>query len=130
MKGAAVFDVSSSEVQNELIDSIKKKISRITDGDPSEPVYLKDIRVADPEGDDVTSSRLKLNSIFCNEAGILCGDLVGEVRSFTDGIIFGQSIEDLSIKDLEKIVKALDADSWSVIINGGASARSGFFHRI
>ena len=97
---------------------IKDKMKAITGGDISEPVYLKNVSVLDSEcSPGGTPVYMTLNSIFCDDDGVLCGDLVGELQSFTDGIIFGQSIEYLQMEDLENILDILSDDSWSVIIN-------------
>jgi len=108
-----------------VIRAIKDKIKRITDGDFTEPVYLKNVSVIDTNCSAGDSSVLcVVNSIFCDGAGTLCADLIGETNQFNTGIMFGQSIEELSLDDLKNILDALNDENWSVILNNGIEKRN------
>jgi hypothetical protein len=102
----------------DIIRAIKEKMGEIANGDLSEPLYLKNVTVLDsscsPNDEPVY---MKLNSIFCDEEGILCGDMVGDLNNFANGIMFGQSVEELQLEDLENILDNLNDESWSVILN-------------
>jgi hypothetical protein len=104
-KGACVE--SRSNNRKDLLDMIRDRIALINDGDISEPVYLKNVTVLDKERSFRKPVYLKLNSIFCDETGTLCGDLVGGSDPFNGGIFFGQCLEHLGVDELENIMDSL-----------------------
>ena len=112
--------------EKDVIKAIKDKVRAITDGDTSEPVYLKNVSVIDTDCSGGGEAVLcVVNSIFCDPAGTLCADLIGETNKFNTGIMFGQSIEGLSLDDLKNILDALNDENWSVILNNGIEKRAG-----
>ena len=102
----------------DLLKALKERVRGITNSRDGEPVYLKNISVLDAtrscNGQPVY---LQLNSIFCDEGGTLCGDLIASPDSFNGGIIFGQSIEALSVEDLKNVMDNLEDESWSVVLS-------------
>ncbi len=98
-------------VRNDVISSIKERVKSIMMSNSEEPVYLDGIAVKAPlsygNGIPVT---VKLNSIFCDDADLLCADIIGDVSSYNSGVIFGCVIEDMRIEELEKIICYLNTE--------------------
>jgi hypothetical protein len=112
MKKRGACAESRFNTRQDLLEMIRDRIAMINDGDISEPVYLKNVTVLDKERSFRKPLYLRLNSIFCDEAGTLCGDLVGGSDPFNGGIFFGQSLEHLGLDELENIMDSLSGDDF------------------
>jgi len=111
-------DEAATGKRDEVIDLIRKKMRKITNGDLHEPIYLSNVSILDSACTAGNGTAcLQVNSIFCDDSGTLCGDLVGEINVLSNGLMFGQSIENIQLEDLENLLNHLNDESYSVIIN-------------
>jgi hypothetical protein len=118
---------SDSECTSDLIHEIKERLFSITRGDFSEPVYLSNVSILDHRQSGTGETvYLKVNSIFCDDEGVLCGDLVSENGNYSSNILFGQSIEEIPSEELENILDHLNDENWSVILNDAGPKKNSF----
>ena len=106
-----VINISTVEARKAVLAAIKRKIIVINNGDFGEPIYLKKVRIASKTFPWLEGVSLALTAIFCDEKGILRGDLAENSKSMGSGIIFGQNIESMDISHLTKILAELGGET-------------------
>jgi len=105
-----VINISTIEARRELLAVIKRRIKVINNGDVGEPVYLKNVRISSKAMPWVEGVSFTLTAVFCDEKGILRGDLAENSKAIGSGIMFGQNIENMGIDHLTKILAELGGD--------------------
>jgi len=102
-----VISISAIEARREVLAAIKGKIKAINRGDTCEPVYLKNMQISNKIMPWVEGVSFTLTAVFCDERGVLRGDLAENSKSIGSGIIFGQNIENMDVNHLTKILDEL-----------------------
>jgi len=102
-----VINISAAEARREVLESIKRKIKAINNGDAGEPVYLKNVKISNKIMPWVEGVSFTLTAVFCDEKDILRGDLTENSKANGSGIIFGQNIESMDVNHLTKILVEL-----------------------
>src|SRR4030042_5255080 len=100
--------------RQEILFAIKERIAVLTRS-TNAPVQLKKVVIRDTICSHHDSLRyFEIKNVFVDEGGSLCGDLAGKDDRFSDGILFGKIIEDLTIGDLKMILDALYGDDCTI----------------
>ena len=103
----SVINISTAETRREILASIKRRVKAINNGDIGEPIYLKNVRISNKVMPWVEGVSFTLTAIFCDEKGILRGDLAENSKAIGSGIMFGQNIENMDVNHLTKILAEL-----------------------
>lgn len=94
---------STADLHRDTLLAIKENLKAINGGDLSEPVYCDMVKVSSWG----KGSAMKLSVIFCDDNGVLRGDLVSSSKRGTNGAVFGQNLEGIEMNDLIVILKSL-----------------------
>ena len=105
-----VINISTVEARKEVLAAIKLRIEVINNGDVTEPIYLKNVRISNKIMPWIEGVSYTLTAIFCDEKGTLRGDLAENSKTIGSGIIFGVNIESIEMNHLTKILVELGGD--------------------
>jgi hypothetical protein len=100
--------------RQEMVFAIKQRIGEITGG-CSAPVCLDGVIIQDSVSRGKEPLRyFEVNNLYVDEADSLRGDLISRDDRCGDGVLFGKTIDDLSIDGMKLILNALYSEAWSV----------------
>ena len=95
-----------SDPYSETLVAIKESIRALNGGDLFEPVYFNKMKISSDSLHWEGRTSMKLNVVFCDEKGILRGDLISSSKTGA-GTVFGHNLEGIEMKDLIGILKSI-----------------------